>query len=557
MAELVRKRFGEILVDAKVVTEKEVEYALSNKISGEKIGDALIRFDLTTEAKVLDALQEAAGVGRVNLKGLDIGQDMTLLIDETYARDKAIMPIEYEGEKLAIAMADPIDYMTIDDVRMMIGKNIVVYIATKTEIMHTIEKYYGFTKTLDALGVTQKREIAKRIEIEEDEDKNPMVELVDQILTNAVNDKASDIHINPLPNLVEVKNRVDGVLRDEMHLPIELASQLIARIKVMSGMNVTESRVPQDGRIRTQVDGRDIDLRISTIPTVNGEKVVMRVLDLSVTSDDFGELGFSKRDQKLFNQVIDKPNGIVLVSGPTGSGKTSTLYAALSKMDSVAENIITVEDPVERQIDGIHQIQVREEVDMTFANALRSILRQDPDIIMVGEIRDSETATIAVRAALTGHLVLSTIHTNDALSTIPRLIDMGVEPFLVSASLNTVVAQRLVRMVCAECSIWDDVHPSELLLFEKRGIKVEKVKRTVGCTHCNNTGYSGRTGIYEVLVINDLMRRMISERATQSDIRKEAIRNGMKYLIDDGLNKVKAGITSVEEILRVSVDPEG
>lgn len=557
MAELVRKRFGQIMVDANVVTNAEVEYAVANKMSGEKIGEALIRFEFTSESQVLDALQNAAGVERINLKQFDISQEMTLLIDESYARDRIIMPIEYEGNKLAVAMADPIDYITMDDLRLMIGKNLVVYIATRSEIMHTIEKYYGFTKTLDALGVKQRQETAQTIDIEEDEERNPMVELVDQILANAVNDKASDIHINPLPNLVEVKNRIDGVLRDEMHLPIELASQLVARIKVMSGMNVTENRIPQDGRIRTIVDDREIDLRISIIPTVNGEKIVMRVLDLSVTSDEFGELGFSKKDTKLFTEVINRPNGIVLVSGPTGSGKTSTLYAALSKLDSTTENIITVEDPVERQIDGIHQIQVREEVDMTFANALRAILRQDPDIIMVGEIRDSETATIAVRSALTGHLVLSTIHTNDSIATIPRLIDMGVEPFLVSASLNTVIAQRLVRRVCPECSYWDDVHPSELLLFEQRNIEVSRVKRTVGCTNCNNSGYKGRTGIYEVLIVTDYMRRMISERASLADLRDEANKNGMRYLIDDGLNKVKAGITTTEEILRVSVSPEG
>jgi type IV pilus assembly protein PilB len=505
---------------------------------------------------VLDALQEAAGVKRIDLKQHNIEQKITTIMSESYAKKHSVMPVEYVGDKLAIAMADPIDYMTIDDVRLMIGKNLIVYIATKTEINHTIEKYYGFTKTLDALGVVpgQKEET---IEIEEeDDDKNPMVELVDQILANAVNDQASDIHINPLPDMVEVKNRVDGILRDEMHLPKELAAQLTARIKVMAQMNVTENRIPQDGRIRTSVDGREIDLRISTVPTVNGEKIVMRVLDLSIGSSDFGELGFSKADRATLTDVVERPNGIILVSGPTGSGKTTTLYAVLDKINNVEDNIITVEDPVERQINGINQIQVRDEVDMTFANALRAILRQDPDTIMVGEIRDAETASIAVRAALTGHLVLSTIHTNDSIATIPRLIDMGVEHFLVSASVNCIIAQRLVRVICPECSYWDDATESEKLLFEKRGIKVDKVKRTVGCTSCNNRGYKGRTGIYEIFVVSEKVRRMISERANVNSIKNEANKEGMKYLIDDGLHKVKAGITTIEEILRVSVNPE-
>lgn len=557
MPKVVRKRFGEILVDAGIVTDQHIEYALANRLSDEKIGDALIRLGLTSESKVLDALQEAAGVKRINLKQYNIEQNLTNLMPESYAKKHIIMPVEYVGDKLAIAMADPIDYMTIDDVRLMIGKNLIIYIATKTEILHTIEKYYGFSKTLDALGVVPgQKEEKVEVEEEEEDEKNPMVELVDQILINAVNDQASDIHINPLPDMVEVKNRVDGILRDEMHLPKELAAQLTARVKVMAQMNVTENRIPQDGRIRTIVDDREIDLRISTVPTVNGEKIVMRVLDLSTGSSDFGELGFSKRDQAILTEVVERPNGIILVSGPTGSGKTTTLYAVLDKINNVEDNIITVEDPVERQINGINQIQVRDEVDMTFANALRAILRQDPDTIMVGEIRDSETATIAVRAALTGHLVLSTIHTNDSIATIPRLTDMGVEHFLVSASINCVIAQRLVRVVCPECSYWDKASASEKLLFEKRGINAEKVKRTVGCTSCNNRGYKGRTGIYELFIVSEKVRRLISERANMNDIKEQANKEGMRYLIDDGLHKVKAGITTIEEILRVSVDPE-
>ncbi len=555
MSKIVRKRFGELLVSAGIVTEQDIDYALENKQEGERIGDALVRLDITTEARVMDALEAATGHKRVNIRDFRIKKDVLEYIPEEYARSKNLIPLQEKEGLLMVAMSDPIDYITIDDLRLLIGRQIEIYIASKTDINNAIEKYYGFTKTLADLGVTEEFDLSTDFTMEQDYS-NPMIELVDQVLTNAVLNRASDIHINPHEDFVRIKYRVDGVLLQEMQIPKELATQLSARIKVMASMDVTETRTPLDGRIRTVVDDRDIDLRISTIPTVNGEKIVMRILDLTQSSSTLTKLGFSKRDSILLDDILNRPNGIILVSGPTGSGKSTTLYSFLSQLDSEEDNIITVEDPVERQMDGIHQVQVREEVNMTFASALRAILRQDPDTIMVGEIRDAETASISVRAALTGHLVLSTIHTNDSVSTIPRLVDMGVEPFLVSSSLNSVIAQRLVRVVCPECSHWDEPTRSERELFESRGIKIKQVKRAVGCVSCNNKGYRNRVGIYEILVVDDKMRRMISDGASVMELTDQANKNGMKYLIDDGLHKVKAGITTLEEVIRVAVTPE-
>ncbi|XMB87271.1 GspE/PulE family protein [Mycoplasmatota bacterium WC44] len=556
MAKIVRKRFGQIMVDSGLVTEEQVEHALKTKKPDQKIGDALIRLGYTTENKVQDALQEATGVKRVNLKQYTIEQEITSLVPEEYARNNVVIPLEFVDDKLAIAIADPLDYMTMDDLRLMIGKNLIVYVSSKADILNSIDKFYGFSRTLDALGISGKNAKSAFVIDETSIEKNPMVELVDQFLFNAVIDKASDIHIDPYPNKVEIKYRVDGMLSEEMTLPKNLYNQLVARIKVMAKMNVTETRIPQDGRIRTIIARKEVDLRISSMPTVNGEKVVMRILDLSQSTNDLSQLGFSNKDRETLLNMIHKPNGILLVSGPTGSGKSTTLYACLDKLDSNEDNIITIEDPVEMQIEGIHQVQVREEVDMTFANALRAILRQDPDTLMVGEIRDTETAVISVRAALTGHLVLSTIHTNDSISTIARLEDMGIEAFLVSAAVNGILAQRLVRKVCPDCSYWDKPTQSEKRLFESRGIEIDKIKRAVGCPSCNNKGYKSRTGIYEIFEITEKIRRLISDGVSISEIKEEANKNGMKYLIDDGLLKVKAGITTIEEILRVSVNVE-
>ena len=385
------------------------------------------------------------------------------------------------------------------------------------------------------------------------EDDSPIVRLVNQILQMAVEQRASDIHIDPQETKVVIRYRIDGILRTERALPKHMQGMLTARIKILANMDITEHRVPQDGRIKMNIDFHPVDLRVSTLPTIYGEKIVMRVLDLGAALNDLNKLGFNKVNLQRFIQLIEQPTGIVLITGPTGSGKSSTLYAALNRLNEEHVNIITIEDPVEYQLEGVNQIRVNPNVGMTFAEGLRSILRQDPNIIMVGEIRDRETAEIAIRASLTGHLVLSTLHTNDALSTVARLIDMGVEPFLVATSLSGVVSQRLVRRVCRDCQEEQQPTKREIDIFARRGLKIEKVMRGRGCPTCNMTGYKGRIALHELMVMSDEMRKVILNGEPLSKLREIAIKNKMIFLIDDGLLKVKQGLTTTEEVLRVSI----
>ena len=372
-------------------------------------------------------------------------------------------------------------------------------------------------------------------------------------LATLVAQKASDVHIDPQETKILVRYRIDGILRIDRSLPKHMQSMLIARIKIMANLDITEHRTPQDGRIRTNIDFRHIDLRVSTLPTVHGEKIVMRILDMSSSLNDLNRLGFNSINMERFENMIGRPNGIVLISGPTGSGKSSTLYATLNRLNSDEVNIITIEDPVEYQLEGINQIQVNPNVGLTFASGLRSILRQDPNIIMVGEIRDKETVEVAIRAALTGHLVLSTIHTNDSLGTINRLLDMGVEPFLIAASLSGIIAQRLIRKVCRDCAIEEAPTKRELDIFARRKMTIDRVVRGRGCSSCNMTGYKGRVAIHEVLVVSDEMKKMIMNNNSLSDLRELATEQETIFLIDDGLLKIKEGITTTEEVLRVAM----
>ena len=440
----------------------------------------------------------------------------------------------------------------IDDLRLSTGFQIETAIATKDDILRAINKYYDIDEGFEELFGNLPEAEAENEENMNDQD-SPIVRLVNQLLSNAVAMKASDIHFDPHETKVVIRYRVDGMLRTERVLPKHMQSLLTARIKIMSNLDITEHRIPQDGRIKINLDFHPIDLRVSTLPTVYGEKIVMRILDLGSSLNDINKLGFNKLNLKRFNDLIEKPIGIVLITGPTGSGKSSTLYAALNKLNSEEVNIITIEDPVEYQVEGINQIQVNSNVGMTFAAGLRSILRQDPNIIMVGEIRDKETAEIAVRASLTGHLVLSTLHTNDSIGTITRLTDMGVEPFLVASSLTGIVAQRLVRRVCRDCAEEQAPEKREIEIFAKRGMKIDKVIRGRGCSSCNMTGYKGRIAIHEVLVINDEMRRVIMNGDSFNKLRDLAIKEKTIFLIDDGLLKVKQGITTIEEVLRVAI----
>jgi type IV pilus assembly protein PilB len=562
MARNVQKRLGDVLFEQGVVTEKQINEVLRKRGKGEKIGEALIRFDFCTDSQIVDALEASLGIRRVNLQLLYIDESVLKLLDEDFVTKAKIMPINIHGRRIVIATNDPLDFPTIENVRLRTGMNVETVLATQNDIDTAIARYYGFSKTLKSLGIEvkeQKKEDEKFYEElltdpDGDSNESPIIQLVNQILLTAVKSQASDIHIDPSDIEFKIRYRIDGVLGTERTLPKIILPKLISRIKVMSHMDITDTRTPQDGRIKTVIEGRPIDLRISTLPTIRGEKAVMRVLDLSRDNKGLDRLGLSDDDRKLFEKLIHRPNGIVLVSGPTGSGKTTTLYASLDQLNEDDVNIITVEDPVEIELEGINQVNVNPEIDFTFANALRSILRQDPNIIMVGEIRDGETAEIAVSAALTGHLVLSTIHTNSSVKTITRLIDMGIDAFLVASSLSGVVAQRLVRVVCPHCSVEYTPSKSENDLFEKHGMKVDKLKRAVGCESCNNKGYKGRHAIFEMLDVNESIVRLVSNDAKEYEILELARKNGTKLLIEAGLLRVKEGITTLEEVMRISLD---
>jgi type IV pilus assembly protein PilB len=477
---------------------------------------------------------------------------VTSLISKEFAKRHMVMPLKIEGERLLVAMADPMDFFVIDDLRLSTGFQIETAIASKDDILRTINKYYDIDESvedfLQMAPAPETREEERAIE-----DDSPIVRLVNQILQLAVEQRASDIHIDPQETKVLIRYRIDGILRTDRALPKHMQSMLTARIKILANMDITEHRIPQDGRIKMDIDFHPIDLRVSTLPTIYGEKIVMRVLDLGTALNDIHKLGFNQLNLQRFIELIERPTGIVLITGPTGSGKSSTLYAALNHLNSEEANIITIEDPVEYQIEGVNQIQVNPNVGLTFAQGLRSILRQDPNIIMVGEIRDRETAEVAIRASLTGHLVLSTLHTNNALSTITRLIDMGIEPFLVATSLAGVVSQRLVRRVCRDCQEEQEPTKREIEIFARRGMKIDKLIRGRGCPTCNMTGYRGRMAIHELLVMTEEMRRVILNKEPFSKLRELAIKNRMIFLIDDGLLKVKQGLTTLEEVLKVAI----
>ncbi|MBB5354699.1 type IV pilus assembly protein PilB [Anoxybacillus mongoliensis] len=547
-----RKRLGDLLIEAGLITKEQLEETLKEKAPGQKLGDALLQRGYITEQQLIEVLEFQLGIPHVSLYRYPIDPKLMNLVPKEFAKRNMLIPLKQEGDRLFVAMADPMDFFAIDDLRLSTGFHIEVAIASKDDILRAINKYYDIDDSveefLNIASVQEPREQEKLVE-----DDSPIVRLVNQILQMAVEQRASDIHIDPHETKVVIRYRIDGILRTERALPKHMQGMLTARIKILANMDITEHRVPQDGRIKMNIDFHPIDLRVSTLPTIYGEKIVMRVLDLGATLNDLNKLGFNKLNLQRFIQLIEQPTGIVLITGPTGSGKSSTLYAALNRLNGEHVNIITIEDPVEYQLEGVNQIQVNPNVGMTFAEGLRSILRQDPNIIMVGEIRDRETAEVAIRASLTGHLVLSTLHTNDALSTVARLIDMGVEPFLVATSLSGVVSQRLVRRVCRDCQTEHEPTKREIDIFARRGLKIEKVMRGRGCPTCNMTGYKGRIALHELMVMSDDMRKVILNGEPLSKLREIAIKNKMIFLIDDGLLKVKQGLTTTEEVLRVSI----
>lgn len=546
-----RKRLGDLLVESNVIKAADLEEALKNKSHDEKLGDYLIHHQLITEQQLIEVLEFQLGIPHVNLNQYSIDPELIQLVPKELAKRANIMPIRRDRNRLLVAMADPMDYFAIEELRMATGCQIDPSIAAKDDVYRTITKYYDLQESMEeALDDLVPTHLDDENQIT-DED-SPIVRLVNQIIANAVAQRASDIHFDPQETELKIRYRIDGVIHNERSLPKNMQNIVTARVKIMGGLNITENRIPQDGRIRSVINFKPIDIRLSTLPTIYGEKIVMRVLDLSSTINSLDALGFSKPNYEKFKKMLQQPNGIVLVTGPTGSGKSSTLYSALNHLNNEEINIITVEDPVEYQLLGINQIQVREEVGLTFATGLRSILRQDPDVIMIGEIRDMETAQIAIRSSLTGHLVLSTLHTNSAVESISRLTDMGVEPFLLSPSLVGVIAQRLVRRVCRDCGEKRKPTEYEQQIFNRNGLTVEEVTRGNGCPSCNQTGYRGRIAIHEVLAVNEKIKKHILMKSGNMEIRQVAREQGYQTLLEDGLLKVIEGLTTIEEVLRVA-----
>lgn len=548
-----RKRLGDLLVEANVLTEDQLQHALAIKQPNERLGDVLIKEQLVTEQTLIEVLEFQLGIPHVNLGQFPIDLEIIQLVPKEIAKRYLLVPLRKEKNKLFVAMADPMDYFAIEELRMLTGFRIEPCIATKQDLNKTISKYYELQATMDAalsdlVGTTE--EDNSDIVAED----SPIVVLVNQIINDAVVQGASDIHFDPQDNEFRIRFRVDGMLKTERSLPKSMQNMVIARLKIMGNLNITESRLPQDGRIQIQAQMRAIDIRLSTLPTIYGEKVVMRVLDTKNAQISISGLKFSEQNQQKFERMIRKPNGIILITGPTGSGKSSTLSATLNDLNDEALNIITVEDPVEYQLEGINQIQVREEVGLTFAAGLRSILRQDPDVIMIGEIRDTETAQMATRASLTGHLVFSTLHTNSAIESIDRLKDMGIEPYLITSSLEGIVAQRLVRRVCRDCGRTRDVTATEQAVLLKYGFHSAQVHAGAGCPACNHTGYRGRIALHEVFELDEEAKQLILAGAASNEILQNAMKKGYEPLVHDGLQKALNGLTTIEEVIRVVTD---
>lgn len=549
----MKKRLGDLLVENGVISQEQLEEALvEQRRTKRRLGDLLISQGYMTEQQLIEVLEFQLGIPHVNLFKYQIDPAITQIIPESMAKRYQVLPFMKEGGKLMVAMADPLDYFAIEDLRMSTGFRIEPAIATRDELQRAIARHYGLRDSMSQMMV----ELPTQEEIEEteitDED-SPIVRLVNQMIQQAVQLKASDIHVDPGEHNLAIRYRIDGTLRTERLIPKQMQGFIIARLKIMSQLNIAERRLPQDGRIKMQFDYTMVDIRVSSLPTIHGEKIVLRLLDLSAGVKSIDNLGFSDQSMSLFKEMIERPYGILLITGPTGSGKTTTLYSALNHLNQEDTNIITIEDPVEYQLDGINQVHINAAIGLTFATGLRSILRQDPNIVMVGEIRDTETAAIAVRASLTGHLVLSTLHTNDAISTVIRLQDMGIEPYLAASSLIGVVAQRLVRRICSDCKESYTPTEQEAIMLRTHQIHVNTLYRGKGCGNCNHTGYRGRISIHEVLMINDAMRKAITESAPMDELRKVAERQGMIDLVSDGFSKVGQGLTTIQEVIRETV----
>ena len=590
-------KLGEILVRENLISPQHLRQALDyQREHGGRLGFNLVKLGLVSDDTITAILSRQYGIPSVNLELFDIDESVLRLIPQEVAQKYSVLPLSRVGATLTLAMVDPTNVFAMDDIKFMTGLNVEPVVVAEASVQQAIAKYYSTTREIELASVTtdfapsgngnafseadlvsldslalDHSSIEEEVEVFEENDEidlssltrmsedAPVVRLVNVLLVDALRRGASDIHVEPYEKELRIRFRIDGVLYDVMHPPLKMRDALISRIKIMSKLDISEKRLPQDGRIKVRVKvdsrSRELDFRVSTLPTLFGEKVVLRLLDKEKLMLDMTNLGFEPESLVKFQRNISKPYGMVLVTGPTGSGKTNTLYSALQSLNTIDTNIMTAEDPVEFNLPGINQVQMKEQIGLNFAAALRSFLRQDPNIILVGEIRDFETAEIAIKAALTGHLVLSTLHTNDAPSTISRLMNMGIEPFLVATSVNLIQAQRLIRRICKDCK---KEHPTPKEALMEIGFTAEEAEKTKtykgrGCPTCNDTGYKGRIGLYEVMEVTDEIRELILIGASALELRKKSIEDGMITLRESGLQKVRLGVTTIEEVLRETV----
>ena len=549
------KRLGDILVESGFLNATELAEVLSvQKETGKRLGEVIVESGLMSEFDILRAVSSQYNYPIIDLSGIDVDPKATALLTQKFCEDNVVFPIGFDGDSLVVAIDDPMNITIEDELQFQTGYQISLMLATHTSIIDAIKVHYGrenANKAAEELGTSLASDsLDEDSELSEAVNSAPVVKLVNSMIDYAIRSGSSDIHIEPLEDRVRVRIRIDGVMQEVMSNPISAKDAITTRIKILGGMNIAEKRIPQDGRITTVINGEDVDMRVSILPCVTGEKTVIRILAKNDANLNRKYLGISDRNNEMIDKMIKVPQGIVLISGPTGSGKTTTLYTLLSEKNTDEVNIITVEDPVEIRIPGLNQCQVNVKAGMTFASGLRSILRQDPDIILVGEIRDGETAEIAMRAAITGHLVFSTIHTNDAVSSINRLVDMGLEPYMVSSALVGVVSQRLVRRICTNCreSSDPDINDKQYLRLDDG----QKLYRGKGCTDCNEKGYKGRIAIHEIVIITMKMKALLEKRASEDEMRALAVAEGTQMLQDSARDLVLEGITTVSELNRVA-----
>lgn len=557
MIGITKKRLGDMLVESGKISMMQLQEALRRqKVLGKKLGEVLIDEGLVSQENIIEVLEKQTGIKRINLNNIEVDRKVFKVVPESICSKHELFPFGFNGNKIMVAMWDPLNIFAIDDVSIASGFEVESYIGIRQEIKTFIERYYSGEQVLKAAEELSKEKLmeVKEIEVSDFDDiKNaPVVKMVDYLIKDAVESRASDIHIEPYEKIIRIRYRIDGQLQEVSTLTIDTLPALITRIKILANLNIAEKRLPQDGRIITKIGNKELDLRVSILPIVTGEKVVIRVLSRDSYNINKNQLGMSEIELGKLDRIINSPHGIVLITGPTGSGKSTTLYTILNEINKGDKNIVTIEDPVEYMIEGINQVNVNTKSGLTFATGLRSILRQDPDVVMIGEIRDGETAQIAVRAAITGHLVFSTLHTNDAPSSILRLVDMGLEPYLVSTAISGVIAQRLVKKICPKCS-----EAYEAISYEKKIMGMDKDKpltlhKGKGCAYCNNTGYYGRTGIYEIMEVTREHKELILSSNSSGALKDLSINHGMKTIETSCKELVLSGVTTIDELINIA-----